>query len=123
MRRLVSLLIVALAACRSDAGPSLALGSPAPDFALPGADGQIHKLSDYSSSPVLAIVFTCNHCSTSQLYERRIQKLFEDYRARGVTVIAINPNNPSAVRASDLAYTDVGDSLPDMKARAAHRHL
>src|SRR4030095_3415529 len=100
-----------------------ARGSSSLDFALPGVDGQIHKLNDYSTSPVLAIVFTCNHCSTSQLYERRLQKLYEDYRGKGVTLIAINPNNPAAVQVSDLRYTDVGDSLADMKARAAHRHF
>ncbi len=59
---------------------TLAIGSPAPDFALPGVDGKTHKLSDYSSSPLLAIVFTCNHCPTAQLYEDRIKRLAADYR-------------------------------------------
>jgi thiol-disulfide isomerase/thioredoxin len=123
MRRLVVLLIVALAACRSGSARSLPQGSAAPDFALPGVDGNIHRLSDYASSPILAVVFTCNHCAASELYERRIERLYEDYRTKGVAVVAINPNNPDAVSVRDLGYTDVGDGLPDMKARAAHRHL
>jgi thiol-disulfide isomerase/thioredoxin len=72
---------------------------------------------------VLVIVFTCNHCPTAQLYESRIKKLAEDYRGKGVTLIAIEPNDPEAVRPSELGWTDVGDSLEDMKIRAAYRHF
>jgi thiol-disulfide isomerase/thioredoxin len=121
MWRALPLLILSLAACTRDSHPTLAIGAPAPDFALPGIDGKTHTLSEYSKSPVLAVVFTCNHCPTSQLYEGRIKKLDEDYRGKGLTVVAINPDSPEGVRLSDLGYSDVGDSLPEMKARATHR--
>ena len=62
----------------STAHPVLAIGSPAPDFALPGVDDKIHKLSEYKASPILAVMFICNHCPTSQLYEDRMRKLVED---------------------------------------------
>ena len=101
--------------------PTLALGSPAPDFNLPGIDGQNHKLSDYADARVLVIVFTCNHCPTAQLYESRIKKLAADYRDRGVTLVAIEPNDPEAVWLSELGYTDVSDSFEEMKIRAAYR--
>ena len=123
MWRALPLLILSLAACSVHPHRTLAIGSPAPDFALPGIDGKTHTLSEYSKSPILAIVFTCNHCPTSQLYEDRIKKLDEDYRGKGVTVVAINPDSPGAVRLSDLGYSDVGDSLVEMKARATHRHF
>jgi thiol-disulfide isomerase/thioredoxin len=103
--------------------PTLAIGSAAPDFSLPGIDGKIHKLSDYSDARVLAIVFTCNHCPTAQLYESRIKKLADDYRGRGVTLVAIEPNDPEAVWLSELGYTDVSDSLQEMKIRAAYRNF
>ncbi len=103
--------------------PTLALGSPAPDFDLPGIDGKTHKLNDYASSKVLAIVFTCNHCPTAQLYETRLKKLADDYRGKGVELVAIQPNNPTAVRLDELGYTDVSDSLDEMKIRAAYRHF
>lgn len=132
MRRLALLLVlvlasafaaVALPGCRSGPAPSMALGATAPDFELPGVDGKAHTLAEYAGSQVLAVVFTCNHCPASQLYERRIQKLYDDYRIKGVAVVAINPNNPDAIAVSDLRYSDVGDSLDDMKARAKHRRL
>ncbi len=47
------------------AHPVLPIGSAAPDFALPGVDGKIHKLSDYKDSPYLMVMFICNHCPTS----------------------------------------------------------
>jgi thiol-disulfide isomerase/thioredoxin len=92
-------------------------------FALPGIDGKIHKLSDYAASKVLVIVFTCNHCPTAQLYEPRIKKLAADYAGKGVALVAIQPNNPNAIRLDELGYTDVSDSLPEMKIRAAYRHF
>lgn len=101
--------------------PTLAIGSPAPDFSLPGIDGKTHKLSDYAGAKVLAVVFTCNHCPTAQLYESRIKQIVEDYRGKSFALVAISPNAPEAVRLNELGYTDVGDSLEEMKIRAAHR--
>ena len=103
--------------------PPLALGSPAPDFCLPGIDGKTHCLADYAPAKVLVIVFTCDHCPTAQLYETRIKQLAADYKDRGVALIAIQPNNPMAVRLDEMGYTDVGDSPDDMKIRAAYRHF
>ena len=103
--------------------PILPIGSPAPDFALPGIDGKIHKLSDYRDSPFLVVMFICNHCPTSQLYEGRIKKLVADYSSKGVGFVAIQPNDPRAIRLSELGYTDVSDSLEEMKIRAAYRHF
>src|SRR3974390_3458819 len=78
--------------------PILALGSSAPDFSLPGVDGKTHSLADYASSPVLVVVFTCNHCPIAQMYEQRIQQIFDDYRDRGVALVGIQPNDPRALR-------------------------
>ena len=119
----LTLLVLGVSLGAEDDHPTLAVGSPAPDFSLPGIDGKTHSLADYSSAKVLVIVFTCNHCPTAQLYESRIKKLAEDYRGKGVTLIAIEPNDPEAVRPSELGWTDVGDSLEDMKIRAAYRHF
>jgi thiol-disulfide isomerase/thioredoxin len=104
------------------AHPILPIGSPAPNFELPGIDGKIHKLADYRA-PILAVLFICNHCPTSQLYEERIKKLVSDYGPKGVDFVAINPNDPKAVLLSELGYTDVSDSLEEMKIRAEYRHF
>src|SRR2546423_11465031 len=103
--------------------PTLPIGASAPDFCLPGIDGETHCLKDYVASKVLVIAFTCNHCPTAQLYESRIKQLADDYRERGVVLVAIQPNNPNAVRLDEMGYTDVGDSFEEMKLRAAYRHF
>jgi thiol-disulfide isomerase/thioredoxin len=106
-----------------NAHPTLTLGSPVPDFSLPGIDGKKHSLSEYKDSRVLAIVFTCNHCPAAQLYEGRIKKLVEDYRPQGVAFVAIEPNAPAAAAARELNYTDVDDTLEGMVIRAQYRHF
>jgi thiol-disulfide isomerase/thioredoxin len=123
MLRFLPLLLISAAAFGDEPHPTLALGSHAPDFSLPGVDGKIHKLNDYSASKVLIIVFTCNHCPTAQLYENRIKKLADDYRNKDVSLVAIQPNNPNAIRLDELGYTDVSDSLDAMKIRSAYRHF
>ncbi len=107
----------------ADVPPILKIGSPPPDFNLPGVDGKMHSLKDYAGSKILVIVFTCDHCPVAQMYEKRIKQLAADYKDRGVALVAINPNDPKAVHLSEMGYTDVGDSLAEMKIRAAYRHL
>lgn len=99
----------------------LELGAAAPDFALPGVDGKTYHLADFAAAKVLVIVFTCNHCPTAQAYDERILQLHADFKNRGVALVAISPNDPLAVRLDELGYTDVSDSLEDMKIRAKDR--
>ncbi|MBT1702912.1 redoxin family protein [Chryseosolibacter indicus] len=121
MKYLFSLLIFVfkLATIASAADPQpLAIGSPAPDFNLRGVDGKSHRLSDFSSSSVLVVIFTCNHCPTAQAYEERIKQLVTDYKSRGVAVVAISPNDPQSIRLDELGYTDLSDGFEEMKIRA-----
>lgn len=122
MFRSLALLSLALLALGSD-HPILPLGSAAPGFTLRGVDGKTHSLADYASSKVLVVVFTCNHCPIAQVYEERIARLEDDYRARGVAVVAIQPNAPEALRIDELDCSDIGDSLEEMKIRAEYKKL
>jgi thiol-disulfide isomerase/thioredoxin len=119
------LVLLALLFCCPQAGSAagegprtLAVGSSAPDFDLPGVDGRNYRLSDFSAAKVLIVVFTCNHCPTAQAYEDRIESLAEDYKAKGAALVAISPNDPQAVRLDELGYTDLSDSFEEMKTRA-----
>lgn len=126
--RLLPLLIGCATAAMAgaiDAAPpdfqTLQIGDKAPDFELPGVDGKTHRLSDFDDAEILMVIFTCNHCPTAQAYEERIMKLHEDYKDRGVALVAISPNDPLAVRLDELGYTDLSDSLEEMKIRAKDR--
>ncbi|MGC9327230.1 MAG: redoxin domain-containing protein [Candidatus Hinthialibacter sp.] len=99
----------------------LAIGSPAPDFELPGVDGMTYVLNDFAEAKILTIIFTCNHCPTAQGYEDRIKRMVSEYTPKGVRFAAISPNDPKSVRLDELGYTDVSDSLEDMKIRFKHQ--
>jgi peroxiredoxin len=99
----------------------LPIGSPAPDFSLPGVDGRTYSPKDFADSKFLVVLFTCNHCPTAQAYEDRIIKLHADYKDKGVALVAISPNDPKAVRLDELGYTDLSDSFEEMKLRAKDR--
>jgi len=121
MKKLLFIFFCAFGLSRTFAadGPkTLPIGSAAPDFSLPGIDGKTYTLQSFKDARVLVIIFMCNHCPTSQAYEGRVKKLTSDYASRGVSVVAINPNNPSSLRLDELGYSDVGDSFDEMKIRA-----
>jgi len=105
----------------AEAPRTLPIGAEAPDFKLPGVDGKDYALKDFAAAKVLVVVFTCNHCPTAQAYEQRLVKLHDDYKDKGVALVAISPNDPQALRLDELGYTDVGDSFEDMKLRARER--
>jgi peroxiredoxin len=96
---------------------TLAIGTKAPNFSLPATDGKTYSLASFAKSKILVIIFTCNHCPTAQAYEDRIIQLTNDYKNKGVQVIAISPNDPEAVRLDELGYSDMGDSFAEMKVR------
>ena len=100
---------------------TLKIDAPAPELNLPGVDGNTYHLDDFADAKVLVVIFTCNHCPTAQAYEQRIIKLHADYRDKGVTLVAISPNDPLAVRLDELGYSDLGDSFEDMKRHAKRR--
>ena len=101
--------------------PTLAIGAKAPDFDLPGVDGKRYTLASFAGAKVLVLVFTANHCPTAQAYEGRIEKLHADFAGRGVQIVLVSPNDPLALRLDEQGYTDLGDTLADMKVRAKDR--
>jgi peroxiredoxin len=120
-RRLMLLLAtfsLIFATASADEPVPLAIGDPMPSFDLPAVDGKNHTDAEYRDAKALLILFTCNHCPTAQAYEDRIEKLEAEYRQRGVRLVAISPNDDQAVRLDELGYSDLGDSLEDMKLRA-----
>jgi len=96
----------------------LKIGDAAPDFELIGIDEEMHTLKDYAGADLLVVAFLSNHCPTSQAVEGRIKKLVKDYRGRGVKLVAINPNDPAALRPDELGYSKYNDSFPEMKRHA-----
>ncbi len=131
MKRLLSLLAVlaAITGVRAADLPGLVNGNPpdmntlksgdaAPDFTLIGTDGKMHKLAEYTGGEALVVLFTSNHCPTSHSIERRLQRFYEEYKAKGVKLVAINPNHPDGLSKDELGYGEFGDSYEEMKPYA-----
>jgi peroxiredoxin len=69
---------------------TLMIGDVAPQFALPDTDVVMHELD---GSPASVVVFTCNHCPYALAWHDRILDAADDYAARGVRFLLINPND------------------------------
>lgn len=72
---------------------SLTLATEAPPFDLPGVDGRNHTLEEYADTPILAVVWSCNHCPYVIAWEGRMKALQEEYGDRGFRLVAINSND------------------------------
>src|SRR5512137_2761289 len=118
---LLGSLAAPVAAAEGPLVPTLAIGAAAPDFDLPGVDGKRYTLASFAGAKVLVLVFTANHCPTAQAYEARLEKLYADYRGRGVQLVLVSPNDPLALRLDEQGWSDLGDTFEDMKIRAKDR--
>jgi peroxiredoxin len=71
----------------------LPLGTPAPDFSLPGTDGRIVSLEDFASDAGLLVIFMCNHCPYVKHVRAELARLAADYQPRGIGIVGINSND------------------------------
>ncbi|GLH69981.1 thioredoxin family protein [Geothrix rubra] len=83
------------------------IGTPCPDFTLPGVDGRLWSRDDFHT-PALLVVVMCNHCPYVQSVDDRLNALARDFAGR-CDVVAINSNDA-------VAYPE--DSFEAMRARA-----
>lgn len=78
-----------------NASSTLELGQRAPAFeGLSGADGRLWSMSSFDDAAYLALVFSGNACPTAKAWEEELVRLQEDYQARGLQLVMLNPNNP-----------------------------
>ena len=72
------------------------VGDYATDFKLKNVDGNMVSMADYDTAKGFIVIFTCNSCPYSKMYEDRIIELDNKFKEKGFPVIAINPNDPNA---------------------------
>jgi len=90
-------LITAIIAMSSFSFPGYKIGDKVKDFSLKNVDGKMVSLADYKDAKGFIVVFTCNHCPYAKAYEQRIMDLDKNYKSKGFPVIAISPNDATAV--------------------------
>jgi peroxiredoxin len=70
----------------------VAIGTTVEDFKLADAEGRERALSSLKGKNGTVLIFVSARCPVSNAYNERMQKLFEDYRGRGVSVVGVNAN-------------------------------
>lgn len=71
----------------------LDLGTPAPDFRLPGVDGRSVSRDDFKSSAALLVMFVCNHCPYVKHIQKGLVQFAKDYQPKGLAIVAISSND------------------------------
>jgi len=85
------------------------IGSTIADFTLPDVSGTAHSLASLKGKNGSVLIFIAVQCPVSNAYNERMEKLAQDYKARGITVIGVNSNSP--------------ESAADVKDHAAKNNL
>ena len=86
-----------------------AIGATIVDFSLPDANGTNHSLASLAGKSGTVLIFIATQCPISNAYNERMEKLAQEYKARGINVVGINANST--------------ESVADVKAHAAEKHL
>jgi peroxiredoxin len=74
-------------------GAGAAIGQPIADFTLPDADGNKHSLNSLKGKNGTLFIFIGTKCPVSNGYNERMEKISQDYKARGINVVGINANS------------------------------
>ncbi len=96
MRNLILIVGLVLLSIVTKAQNGYQIGDIAEDFNLKNVDGNNVSLADYTNAKGYIIVFTCNTCPVSKIYQDRVESLNKMYVSKGYPVIAINTNDPIA---------------------------
>ncbi len=128
----LSLTLVALFAIATANAPRISNDVPAPmaigatveDFNLPGADGKDYSLNSLKGKNGTVLIFVATKCPVSNAYNERMEKLAQDYKAKGINVVGINSNVAelaaevkSHAESNKLTFTvlkDGGNKIADM---------
>jgi peroxiredoxin len=75
----------------TESDSKLSQGDAAPEFSLPGTDGETYTLDSFAEYDALLVVFTCNHCPYAQAKFDELNYLARTYDE--LAVVGINPND------------------------------
>ena len=85
------------------------IGSTIADFFLPDASGTPRRLDSLRGSKGTVLIFIATQCPVSNGYNERMEKLAQDFKARGINLVGINANST--------------ESAADVKDHAAKNNL
>jgi peroxiredoxin len=107
---LLSVYILFVAACVNYSSPEKIT-----DFTLSDYNGKKHSLSDYKDSKAIVIIFIATECPVSNDYNSRMEKIYNDYKEKGITFLGINSNKAETVERIKEHAEDKGLSFTILK--------
>ena len=119
MPLMIALAAIAIAAntraINTDLPAPPATGATIVDFTLPDVDGKDHPLSSLKGKNGTVLIFIAVQCPVSNAYNERMEKLAQDYKARGVNVIGINANSTESAADVKRHAAEKGLTFPILK--------
>src|SRR5918911_2308425 len=106
---LVLVFVIAGVAFASEVPAPPAIGTTIEDFTLPDVDGTERSLKSLAGKNGTVLLFIAVQCPVSNAYNERMEKLAQDYKAKGIAVVGINSN--------------VAEDAAAVKAHAIEHHL
>ena len=115
-----SLVVIALAAVGSgrtdnDVPAPPTIGTVIDDFKLPDTDGKDHSLKSLAGSKGAVVIFIATKCPVSNAYNERMEKLAQEFKAKGINFIGINSNNTEPVAEVKSHATEKGLTFTILK--------
>ncbi len=113
------------------ASTMLALGTAAPNFALPDVvSGKTVSLDDFRGKEGLLVMFICAHCPFVKHINEELAKLGRDYAAQPLGIVAISSNDvsthpadsPAGLKQQAETFGFVFNYLCDETQAAAHAY-
>ncbi len=85
------------------------IGNTIADFTVTDTDGKERSLASLKGKSGTVLIFVAVQCPVSNAYNERMEKLAQDYKAKGINVVGVNANST--------------EPAADVKAHAAEKHL
>ena len=98
-------------------------GEKYPSFNLEGTDGKQYHQIQFKEKEFICIILYSNHCKISQSFEGLIKEISEHLVSENSILLLVSPNNENALLPDELAYSDVGDSIKEMRIRSKDRNF
>lgn len=118
---LASLLVIAAAVVagsgknESEVPAAPAIGATIDDFTLPDVDSKDRTLKSLAGSKGTVLLFVSVQCPVSNAYNERMEKLAQDFKAKGISVIGINSNVAEDTAAVKAHATEKSLTFPILK--------
>jgi len=89
---IVAIYFISVAACAVTPPPE-----KIEDFKLKDSNGKEHSLSEYKDSKAIVVMFIATECPVSNDYNSRMEKIFNEYKEKGIAFLGINSNKAESV--------------------------